>query len=261
MAVRPSTALSRKALAIKRINNEPLTRADLQYDVLANIFSDTRAVFTDPYPTLGGRPAGSKVTFRDLYINAILHSPKASKILKDKIYDSPDFANDFAMLALLANVGRINTTMSCGSHCFTIPWLDFDSFYPAVFTDMKTAIRTYHPVPALQRTNGNLLDAPRIKNILKTALLENEAAAPPSTPSDISAKAVSLAIVCFLLVNMSIDPMSQRLGFIPSTNVVNLVFVMANHATVSDSLKLGSLVYNSSSSQSATNISQTISTS
>lgn len=56
---------------------------------------------------------------------------------------------------------------------------------------MKTAIRTYHPVPALQRTNENLQDAPRIKHILKNSLLESETNGPPSTPSDILSRAVS----------------------------------------------------------------------
>ena len=55
---------------------------------------------------------------------------------------------------------------------------------------MKTAIRTYHPVPALQRTSGNMQDAPRIKHILKTSLLEDEAKNPPSTPPDILAQCV-----------------------------------------------------------------------
>ena len=35
-----------------------------------------------------------------------------------------------------------------------------------VFPEMRTALRTYHPVPSLQKTDGNLQDAPRIKNIL-----------------------------------------------------------------------------------------------
>ena len=56
---------------------------------------------------------------------------------------------------------------------------------------MKTAIRTYHPIPALQKTNGNLQDAPRIKNILKSCLLDGEAkAGVPSTPVDILSRSV-----------------------------------------------------------------------
>lgn len=65
--------------------------------------------------------------------------------------------------------------------------------YPfLVFPEMKTALRTYHPVPALQRTNGNLQDAPRIKNILKTCFLPEEAQGMVTTPSDVLARSVSL---------------------------------------------------------------------
>jgi Ino eighty subunit 1 len=56
---------------------------------------------------------------------------------------------------------------------------------------MKTALRSYHPVPSLQKTDGNLQDAPRIKNCLKAALLPFEAKGnPPSTPAAIIEKAV-----------------------------------------------------------------------
>jgi len=57
---------------------------------------------------------------------------------------------------------------------------------------MKTALRTYHPVPSLQKTDGNAQDAPRIKNCLKAALLPSELkAAPPSTPDEVLTKLVS----------------------------------------------------------------------
>lgn len=56
---------------------------------------------------------------------------------------------------------------------------------------MKTALRTYHPVPSLQKTDGNAQDAPRIKNCLKAALLPSEAkGVPPSTPEEILEKSV-----------------------------------------------------------------------
>jgi Ino eighty subunit 1 len=62
----------------------------------------------------------------------------------------------------------------------------------AVFPEMKTALRTYHPVPSLQKTDGNAQDAPRIKNCLKAALLPSELkTVPPSTPEEILEKAVS----------------------------------------------------------------------
>lgn len=107
---RPSPAPQRKTVALKRVDGEPLTRLDIQYDVLYNIFHDTHDVFTDPYPSSTTPP---KVCFRELYLKTILNSPKATKALKDKMADSNLFAEDFAMLALLVNVGRVNTTMSC----------------------------------------------------------------------------------------------------------------------------------------------------
>lgn len=55
---------------------------------------------------------------------------------------------------------------------------------------MKTAIRTYHPIPSLQRTNGNMQDAPRIKHVLKTSVLDDEAKGCPATPGDILVRCV-----------------------------------------------------------------------
>ncbi|KAH9486740.1 Ino eighty subunit 1 [Psilocybe cubensis] len=180
-------ATQRRVIPIKRADGEPLTRVDIQYDFLQAVFDNTQEVFSDPY---AAGTDGKKLTFRELYIKAILNSPKATKALKDKLNESPTFTLDFAMLALLVNVGRVNTTMS---------------FFP----EMKTAIRTYHPIPSLQRTNGNMQDAPRIKHILKMSLLAEEATSPPATPADILARC--------------------KTGPPPSTSVTNLIFVLAHH--------------------------------
>ncbi|KZT21669.1 hypothetical protein NEOLEDRAFT_1139080 [Neolentinus lepideus HHB14362 ss-1] len=179
-----------RTLVIKRSDGEPLTRADIQHDLLFHIFHDQSAVFTDPYRTLHGHPPGTKVTFRDLYLNTLLQSPRCSKGLREKILELPQFGSDFAKIALLANVGRINTTM-------------------AFFPELRTNLRTYHPIPSLQKTDGNLQDAPRIKNILKSCLL----------PGELSGQATPLDIVT-----------RARSGQIPPTTVANLVFAMANHA-------------------------------
>ncbi|TFK57390.1 hypothetical protein OE88DRAFT_126203 [Heliocybe sulcata] len=179
----------RKTVPIKRSDAEPLTRKDVQYALLHYIFSDTNRVFTDPSP---GK-AGNKVTFSDLYIGALFNSSKCSKVLKDKMAETPAFAVEFAKICLLTNVGRINTTM-------------------AFFPEMKTALRSYHPVPSLQKTDGNAQDAPRIKNCLKAALLPTEfKSGPPSTPAEVITKVQS--------------------GQKPPTSVVNLIFVLANHAS------------------------------
>ncbi|KAG6831270.1 hypothetical protein H0H92_011780 [Tricholoma furcatifolium] len=164
----PVGYLSRKALPIKRQDAEPLTREDVQFDLLHHIFSDRNAVFTNPTP--GGNPLCGKsdrVTFANLYISALYNSSKCSKVLREKMIETPAFATELAKISLLTNVGRINTTM-------------------AFFPEMKTALRTYHPVPSLQKTNGNAQDAPRIKNCLKAALLPNEIkTTPPSSPDEI----------------------------------------------------------------------------
>ncbi|KAK7694491.1 hypothetical protein QCA50_001677 [Cerrena zonata] len=175
----------KKTFPIKRADAEPLTRADLQYDLLYFIFADSSRVFADSMA-----PGTPLVNFCDLYVNALFNSTKCSKVLKDKMVETPDFAIEFAKISLLTNVGRINTTM-------------------AFFPEMKTALRSYHPVPSLQRTDGNLQDAPRIKNCLKAALLPTEfKVPPPANPAEILEKA--------------------RAGQVPPTSVVNLIFVLSN---------------------------------
>ncbi|KAK0246034.1 hypothetical protein EDD85DRAFT_42634 [Armillaria nabsnona] len=189
---RKQSPFPKKPLAIKRADGDPLTRVDLQYDFLLNIFSDDQRVFTDPYPSAFSGPPGGKVSFRDLYVNAIMHSTKATKALKDSMSASAIFATDFAMLALLANVGRVNTTMS-------------------FFAEKKTAVRTYHPIPALQRADGNLQDAPRIKGLLKACTVPDEdPKSIPTTPGDILARATS--------------------GKVPPTSIATIIFILSNYS-------------------------------
>lgn len=161
----------------------------MQYDLLDCIFSNDQKVFTSQ--TRGKPP--TKVSFGDLYVNALYNSNKCSKVLKDKMVETPEFAIELAKISLLTNVGRINTTMAC---VFLLPNLPQAAFVliaaAVVFPEMKTALRTYHPVPSLQKTDGNAQDAPRIKNCLKAALLPSEfKSIPPSTPAEILQKSVS----------------------------------------------------------------------
>ncbi|KAF8640482.1 hypothetical protein AX17_000145 [Amanita inopinata Kibby_2008] len=187
MSSRRQSPTPRRVLAIKRADGEPLTRVDIQYDLLSTVFNDGTSAFTNPWKNC-------KLTcFRELYVDAILNSPKATRALKDRMLGSSQFATSFAMLSLLVNVGRINTTMS---------------FFP----EMKTAIRTYHPIPALQRTEGNLQDAPRIKHILKASLLTEDGSTPPTTPQDIMARLSD--------------------GKKPPTSITNLLFVLGNYSIV-----------------------------
>ncbi|KAH9065902.1 hypothetical protein EDB87DRAFT_904102 [Lactarius vividus] len=189
-----SSFARRKAFAIKHQEAEPLTRRDLQHDFLHHVFASQERVFTDPtLSSTKGNDSSSTATFRDLYVHALMSSPRCSKALREKMVETPEFATDFAKISLLANVGRVNTTMT---------------FLP----EMRTALRTYHPVPSLQKADANLQDAPRIKNILKACSLKDEATTSmPVTPMELCTRAAT--------------------GIVPSTSIVNLLFVLSNHFT------------------------------
>src|SRR5712672_1628048 len=96
-----SSFARRKAFAIKHREAEPLTRRDLQYDLLHHIFSAQERVFTDPSPwsSLSSSSSasskderrGTTVTFRDLYVHALMDSPRCSKALREKMQETPEF--------------------------------------------------------------------------------------------------------------------------------------------------------------------------
>ena len=230
--------LSRKALPIKRNDAEPLTREDVQYDLLNYIFSDKTAAFTS---TVAGR--AEKICFSELYINALYSSAKCSKVLKDKMIDTPAFATELAKFSLLTNVGRINTTMACKLLFYCLQ--DDSGIHltlSLVFPEMKTALRTYHPVPSLQKTDGNAQDAPRIKNCLKAALLPSEIKAiPPSTPEEILAKRVSI-IIHYTINSKAYVYRPKQADQRPPTSVVNLIFVLSNHAAVRELINFNSFL-------------------
>lgn len=84
---------------------------------------------------------------------------------------------------------------------------------------MKTALRTYHPVPSLQKTDGNAQDAPRIKNCLKAALLPSELKSmPPSTPEEILEKSVRVTVL-FAPFNPD-DPFSVHAKFLQRASLI-----------------------------------------
>ena len=109
----PGAAGHHKIIPLKRADGEPLTREDIQYDLLHHIFQDSNAVFTDPYSDVKELGVAPKVTFCRLYVNSILNSPKCTKVARDKMIETPSYAVEFAKLCLLVNVGRINTTLAC----------------------------------------------------------------------------------------------------------------------------------------------------
>lgn len=93
---------------LKKEDGEPLWRSDIQYDFLKAIFDDEQPVFTNSYD-----PSLPKQNFADLYIDTMARSSKTSKVLRDKLLSERDAAKGMAMVCLLVNVGRMNTTLNC----------------------------------------------------------------------------------------------------------------------------------------------------
>lgn len=96
-----------KVKHLKKQDGVPLWRKDIQYEFLYTIFHDEQKVFTDVYEGTGGH------TFCDIYLNAMARSSKTSKILRDKLVTADKNSRSMAMVCLLVNLGRINTTLNC----------------------------------------------------------------------------------------------------------------------------------------------------
>lgn len=173
-----------KVRHLKKKDGEPLWRADIQYDFLRYVFENEERVFTNPY----SKQYGS--TFADIYIDTMARSSKTSKVLREKLLSDRKASTNMAMVCLLVNIGRMNTTLN---------------FFP----EMKAQLRTYHPIPSLQCYSDTedqykqLQDAPRLKSILKGAC---EDRAEPITFQELRTAATR-----------------------PKTNPVNLIFLMSTY--------------------------------
>lgn len=93
---------------LKKDDGEPLWRVDIQYDFLKAVFDDPSLVFTNSWET--HKP---KQNFADLYIDTMSRSSKTSKVLRDKLLSDREAAKNMAMVCLLVNIGRMNTTLNC----------------------------------------------------------------------------------------------------------------------------------------------------
>lgn len=94
---------------LKKEDGIPLWRKDIQLEFLRCVFEDTSPVFTKAYDGTKGH------TFADVYVDAMARSSKTSKILKEKLLADRAAAMHMAMICLLVNIGRMNTTLNCGS--------------------------------------------------------------------------------------------------------------------------------------------------
>ncbi len=106
----PSIYSGNKVKHLKKDDGEPLWRKDIQYDFLKAVFEDQHHVFTNSYEPDGHPPQ----TFANLYIDTMARSSKTSKILRDKLLTEHEPAKNMAMVCLLVNLGRMNTTLNCG---------------------------------------------------------------------------------------------------------------------------------------------------
>lgn len=170
---------SKTIAPLKKRDGEALWRKDIQYDFLYAVFSDPTPAFTNP-----GREL-EKVSFADLYLQAMAKSTKCSKVLGEKLLGDRQAGIRIAMVCLLVNWGRMNTTLN---------------FFP----EMKTILRTYHPIPSLQTHDSQdykqLQDAPRLKSILKGASEADE----PTSVQDL-----------------------EHCKKLPRTNPINLIFLLS----------------------------------
>ena len=96
-----------KVRHLKKEDGIPLWRKDIQYDFLRLVFFDQTKCFTKFSDKSNGH------TFADIYIDAMAKSSKCSKILKEKLLQDHEGAGCMAMVCLLVNLGRMNTTLNC----------------------------------------------------------------------------------------------------------------------------------------------------
>lgn len=92
---------------LKKDDGVPLWRKDIQLKFLRCVFEDKTAVFTSAFDGTKGH------TFADIYIDAMARSSKTSKVLREKLLADKEGAMTMAMICLLVNVGRMNTTLNC----------------------------------------------------------------------------------------------------------------------------------------------------
>lgn len=111
---------------LKKEDGEPLWREDIQYDFLKAVFDNDMPVFTNSYDpeNLG------KQCFADLYIDTMSRSTKTSRVLRDKLLSDREAAKGMAMVCLLVNMGRMNTTLNCKSHPNFHTYLSITNTHP-----------------------------------------------------------------------------------------------------------------------------------
>lgn len=144
---------------LKKEDGEPLWRRDIQYDFLRAVFDDESTVFTNNYE----KSKIQKQNFADLYIDTMARSSKTSKVLRDKLLSDREAAKGMAMVCLLVNVGRMNTTLNCETlpscfpSCSSTPPSPASLFVTAVLVKGANC----YSVPSLSRDESPAPHIPR----------------------------------------------------------------------------------------------------
>lgn len=105
----PTAQAVNKMRHLKKEDGIPLWRKDIQYDFLRLVFFNNIRCFRK----FKGKDSEPKYTFAEIYIEAMANSSKCSKILKEKLLSDSEGAISVAMVCLLVNLGRMNTTLNC----------------------------------------------------------------------------------------------------------------------------------------------------
>lgn len=107
---------------LKKDDGTPFWRKDIQYTFLKYVFEDQTRVFTKI------SDGTTNHTFAEIYVDAMAQSSKCSGILKEKLLsDVTEGATvppaiEMAMVCLLVNVGRMNTTVNCKHSSLIQAW-------------------------------------------------------------------------------------------------------------------------------------------
>ena len=92
---------------LKKEDGIPLWRKDIQLEFLRCVFDDRTNVFTK------ASDGAKNCSFAEIYVDAMARSGKTSKVLRDKMLADHVGAASMAMICLLVNIGRMNTTLNC----------------------------------------------------------------------------------------------------------------------------------------------------
>lgn len=162
------------------------------------------------------------LTFKELYLESLITSVKCSKSVRHNLVTDHIYSEALLKLCLLLNAGRLNTTLA---------------FYP----EMKTQLRSYHPIPSLQTTDTtrrNLQDTPRLKALLKGQLLSSERPAAPAGGPPMSAATLQAtrdqAEAGLREPPTTLDELMagrwEKHKMRPPTSIISIIFVLASHA-------------------------------